>query len=349
MSNFRWITADAPGRRPALFDAVVERRAGRGAYRGLEFLHVESRSLINRVPPGRFPFEYTINAYRGCSHACTYCFARPTHDYLGLGIAEDFDTKIVVKINAPEVLRRETEPGRWAGLPIAMGTNTDPYQPAEGKYKLTRGIIEVLAERRNPFSILTKSPLVLRDLDLLAEAARTTEISVNFSVGTLDPDVWSHSEPGAAHPRKRLEAVRRLNERGVPSGVLMAPILPGLSDRPDQIEAVIEGAAAAGAKFITGILLHLRGPLKEHYFRWLEAEYPHLLRFYRHTYGKRSYAPPAMRKRLGRLTRRFVTSHIGPPPERLRPAGAEHSAAAVRLGVEPDGQPDRGEQPALFR
>lgn len=342
MSKFRWITADAPGRRPALFDAVVERRAGRGAYRGLEFLHVESRSLINRVPPGRFPFEYTINAYRGCSHACTYCFARPTHDYLGLGIAEDFDTKIVVKINAPEVLRRETEPGRWAGLPIAMGTNTDPYQPAEGKYKLTRGIIAVLAERRNPFSILTKSPLVLRDLDLLAEAARTTEISVNFSVGTLDPDVWSHSEPGTAHPRKRLEAVRRLNERGVPSGVLMAPVLPGLSDRPDQIEAVIEGAAAAGAKFITGILLHLRGPLKEHYFRWLEAEYPHLIRFYRHTYGKRSYAPPAMRKRLGRLTRRFVTSHIGPPPERLRPAEAEH-------GGEPDGQPDRGEQPALFR
>ncbi len=342
MSNFRWITADAPGRRPALFDAVVERRAGRGAYRGLEFLHVESRSLINRVPPGRFPFEYTINAYRGCSHACTYCFARPTHDYLGLGIAEDFDTKIVVKINAPEVLRRETEPGRWAGLPIAMGTNTDPYQPAEGKYKLTRGIIEVLAERRNPFSILTKSPLVLRDLDLLAEAARTTEISVNFSVGTLDPDVWSRSEPGTAHPRKRLEAVRRLNERGVPSGVLMAPVLPGLSDRPDQIEAVIEGAAAAGAKFITGILLHLRGPLKEHYFRWLEAEYPHLIRFYRHTYGKRSYAPPAMRKRLGRLTRRFVTSCIGPPPERLRIADAEH-------GGETDGQPGRSEQPALFR
>ena len=350
MSNFRWITTDAPGRRPALFDAVVERKAGRGAYRGLEFLHVESRSLINRAPPGRFPFEYTINAYRGCSHACTYCFARPTHDYLGLGIAEDFDTKIVVKINAPEVLRRETEPGRWAGAPIAMGTNTDPYQPAEGKYKLTRGIIEVLAERRNPFSILTKSPLVLRDLDLLAEAARTTEISVNFSVGTLDPDVWSRSEPGTAHPRKRLEAVRRLNERGIPSGVLMAPVLPGLSDRPDQIEAVIEGAAEAGAEFITGILLHLRGPLKEHYFRWLEAEYPHLIRFYRHTYGKRSYAPPAMRKRLGRLTRRFVTSYIRPPPERLPPAGAEHgAAAAARLGGEPEGQPDRGEQPALFR
>lgn len=351
MSNFRWTTTDAPERRPALFDAVVERKAGRGAYRGLEFLHVESRSLINRVPPGRFPFEYTINAYRGCSHACTYCFARPTHDYLGLGIGGDFDTKIVVKVNAPEVLRRETEPGRWAGHPIAMGTNTDPYQPAEGKYKLTQGIIEVLAERRNPFSILTKSPLVLRDLDLLAETARTTEVSVNFSVGTLDSDVWSRSEPGTAHPRKRLEAVRRLNDRGVPSGVLMAPVLPGLSDRPDQIEAVMEAAAEAGAEFTAGVLLHLRGPLKEHYFRWLEAEYPRLLRFYRHTYGKRSYAPPAMRRRLGRLIRRFAAARGGPAPERSRRSeppggGADGSggpdAAPARL-------PEGRQQPALFR
>ena len=351
MSNFRWTTTDAPDRRPALFDAVVERKIGRGAYRGLEFLHVESRSLINRVPRGGFPFEYTINAYRGCSHACTYCFARPTHDYLGLDIAGDFDTKIVVKINAPEVLRRETEPGRWAGRPIAMGTNTDPYQPAEGKYKLTREIIEVLAERRNPFSILTKSPLVLRDLDLLSEAARAAKISVNLSIGTLDPDVWSRSEPGTAHPRKRLDAVRRLNERGIPSGVLMAPVLPGLSDRPDQIEAVIEGAAEAGARFITGVYLHLRKPLKEHYFRWVEAEYPHLIRFYRHMYGSRSYATPAMRRRLGRLTGRFIAARGGSTPE-----GRNADGNAADKTTDPDdgnaassGQPAGDHQLSLFR
>ena len=317
MSRFRWITTDTPGDQPALFDAVVERTAGRGAYRGLEFLLVESRSVINRVPnPGVLPFEYTINAYRGCSHACTYCFARPSHDYLGLDIGVDFDTKIVVKINAPEVVRHETAPARWAGHPIAMGTNTDPYQPAEGKYKLTRGIIEVLVQRRNPFSILTKSPLVLRDLDLLVEAARVTELTVDFSVGTLDVDAWSRSEPGTSHPRKRLDAVRRLNEHGVPSGVLMAPVLPGISDRPDQIEAVVKGATEAGARFIAGTYLHLRGPLKEHYLRWVEVEYPHLRRYYRRQYGGRSYASAAMRKRLGGTIRRMVDAHGGPVRQR---------------------------------
>ena len=317
MSGFRWVTTDTPNDRPALFDAVVERTVGRGAYRGLEFLVVESRTVINRVPkPGVLPFEYTINAYRGCSHACTYCFARPTHDYLGLDIAEDFDTRIVVKINAPEVVRHETAPARWAGHPIAMGTNTDPYQAAEGKYKLTRGIIEVLTERRNPFSILTKSPLVLRDLDLLVEAAQVTDVTVDFSVGTLDADAWSKSEPGTPHPRKRLDAVRRLNERGVPSGVLMAPVLPGISDRPDQIEAVVKGAAEAGARFIAGTYLHLRGPLKDHYFRWIEAEYPHLTRYYRHEYGQRSYVSAAIRKRLGGMIQRMVDAHGGPAKQR---------------------------------
>lgn len=329
MSRFRWVTTDTSGNRPALFDAVAERTVGRGAYRGLEFLVVESRSVINRVPkPGVLPFEYTINAYRGCSHACTYCFARPSHDYLGFDIAKDFDTRIVVKINAPEVVRHETAPSRWAGHPIAMGTNTDPYQPAEAKYKLTREIIEVLTERRNPFSILTKSPLVLRDLDLLVEAARVTEVTVDFSVGTLDTEAWSSSEPGTAHPRKRLDAVRRLNEHGVPSGVLMAPILPGISDRPAQIEAVVEGAVEAGARFIAGSYLHLRGPLKDHYFRWVEAEYPHLIRYYRREYGERSYASPAMRKRLGGLIRRMVRAHGGPVRQRsdkkAEPARPDH-------------------------
>ena len=155
--------------------SLVERHVGTGEYRGLEFLHVNARTIVNAVPAAsRMPFRYTINAYRGCSHACTYCFARPTHEYLGLGIGEDFERKIVVKVNAVERLRAELRSPKWAGEHIAMGTNTDPYQKAEGKYHLTQGIVRVLSEAANPFSILTKSTLVLRDLGLLVEASART-------------------------------------------------------------------------------------------------------------------------------------------------------------------------------
>ena len=156
--------------------ALGERHVGTGEYRGMEFFHVNARTIVNKVPAAsRMPFDYTINAYRGCSHACTYCFARPTHSYLGLGTGDDFERKIVVKVNAVERLRGELRSPRWQGDHIAMGTNTDPYQKAEGKYHLTRGIVRVLAEAGNPFSILTKSTLVLRDLALLAEAARSDQ------------------------------------------------------------------------------------------------------------------------------------------------------------------------------
>ena len=166
----------------------------------MEFLHVRARRIINEVKGSPFGFRYTINAYRGCSHACTYCFARPTHAYLGLDADRDFERRIVVKVNAVSHLRSELDPRRWAGELIAMGTNTDPYQRAEGKYRLTRGIVEVLTESANPFSILTKSTLVLRDLDLLAEAARRTAVRVNLSIGTLDEEVWRATEPGTPHP-----------------------------------------------------------------------------------------------------------------------------------------------------
>ncbi|MCY3538989.1 MAG: radical SAM protein [bacterium] len=317
MAELRWITTDTETGKTPLFYAVVERRIGRGAYRGLEFLHVESRTLINRIPNSkRMPFEYTINAYRGCSHACTYCFARPSHDYLGLGIGRDFDTKIVVKINAPEILAYETAPQRWAGHPIAMGTNTDPYQAAEGKYKLTRSIIEILADRGNPFSILTKSPLVLRDLKLLEKAARVADVSVNFSIATLDQDAWARTEPGTAHPRKRLEAVKRLNEAGIRSGVLMMPILPGITDRPAQVEELVKEVIGAGAYFVAGGYLHVRNPLKDHFLGWIEKEYPHLARFYRHLYGTRSYPKPDMRRRLGRWINRAKARYDPAGPTR---------------------------------
>src|SRR5437016_9388328 len=204
-------------RQVVLFDDVVERHVGRGEFRGMEFLHVNAGRIINEVAKGTpVPFRYTINAYRGCSHACTYCFARPTHEYLEMNSGRDFERRIVVKVNAVERLRAELAPARWAGHHIAMGTNTDPYQRCEGKYRLTRGIVEVLARARNPFSILTKSTLILRDLDLLAEAATHADVRANLSIGTLDEGVWRATEPGTPHPRRRVEAVARLNDAGIP-------------------------------------------------------------------------------------------------------------------------------------
>ena len=288
-SNLRWTLA---GDKPAGLFERCRRVAGKGQYRGLTFLEVEAKSIINPIPYTKnMPFEYTINCYRGCSHACVYCFARSSHDYLGLNIAEDFDRKIVVKINAVELVRAQTEPRHWAGRPIAMGTNTDPYQPAEGKYRLTRGIVEVLTERANPFSVLTKSPLALRDRHLFAEAARRAEVTVSFSVGTLDTEVWRRTEPGTPHPRQRLEAVRKLKELGVPSGVLVAPLLPGISDSPQQVAQVMRACREVGADFAVPIRLHLRPGVKEHYMEWLREDFPDLVGPYEKLYGNRSYLP----------------------------------------------------------
>ena len=269
----RWTTAESE-EGGTLFpdERVAERHVGRGAYAGLEFLHVNARTIINTVPPeSPMPFRHTINAYRGCSHACVYCFARPTHDYLGLGIGADFERKIVVKVNAVERLRAELRSPRWHGEHIAMGTNTDPYQHAEGKYHLTRGIVETLSRARNPFSILTKSTLILRDGAALAAAAQRTEVAVSFSIGTFDRRVWRLTEPGTPPPDRRVEALRRLTDLGIPCGVLVAPVLPGLSDGEAQLREVVEACADAGAVSITGVALHLRGPLRQHYLGWLEV------------------------------------------------------------------------------
>jgi DNA repair photolyase len=198
-------------------------------------------------------------------------------------MGSDFDSQIVVKRNAVELVRTETMPDRWSGDFIAMGTNTDPYQSAEGKYKLTRGIIGVLAERANPFSILTKSPLVLRDLDLIVEASKQTDVSVSFSVATVDEDVWRRTEPGAPHPRRRLEALKKLREAGIPGGVMMAPILPGISDRPDQIAALEQAAKEAGAQFCHEVKLHLRG-MRQHFLDWLATDSPELVDRYEAMY-----------------------------------------------------------------
>jgi len=310
--DLRWQLAhdDKEASQQALFD-VPQREIGTGEFRGLEFLHVRARSIINKVgPKSPVPFQYTINAYRGCSHACTYCFARPTHEYLNLDPAIDFDRVIVVKVNAVEKLRAELAPRRWEGHHIAMGTNTDPYQRAEGKYRLTQGIIEVLGEARNPFSILTKGTLVLRDLDRLVEAARRTHVELCFSIGTLDEEVWRATEPGTPHPRKRVEAVARLNEAGIPCGVLVAPILPGLSDGREQLDDVVRACVDAGAPSISPVLLHLRPGVKEHYLGWLANAQPELLERHKRLYPG-SYATARERDRVTQLVRDLVAQHRG--------------------------------------
>jgi DNA repair photolyase len=246
-------------------------------FRGIEFIEAEAKTIINRVPGNYLPFKWTINPYRGCSHSCTYCFARVTHTYMDMNAGRDFETKIVVKVNAPELLRKQLSNKRWKGEHIAMGTATDPYQRAEGRYQLMPKIIRALTDYQNPFSILTKGTLILRDLELLKEAATVTDVSTALSIPTQDTDAWRRSEPGTPHPRKRIEAVAKLNDSGIPCGVMIAPILPGITDRPDQLMEAVRMAVDAGATFVTPILLHLRPVVREEYMAWLSDEFPELV------------------------------------------------------------------------
>ena len=282
----RWRLADDDGGQPALFGDTVP---GSRDLPAVEYLHVRARRIISRVPEGaRVPFRYTINPYRGCTHACTYCFARPTHEYLGLDGGKDFEERIVVKINAVERLRAELADPKWAGDTIALGTNTDPYQPCEGRYRLTRGIAETLTEAGNPFSILTKSTMIVRDRDVLAEAAGRGLFRAAFSVGTLDEDVWRMSEPGTPPPTRRLDALARLTDAGIRCSVLVAPIIPGLSDDPEQLEQVVRAAFEAGAESVTPIVLHLRPGVRELFMPWLEGVRPDLVERYQRLYHRRA-------------------------------------------------------------
>jgi DNA repair photolyase len=247
------------------------------------------------------------------------CFARPSHEYLGLGAGEDFESKVVVKVNAVSLLKAELAPRRWAGELVAMGTNTDPYQRCEGKYRLTRGLVEVLAEHANPFSILTKSTLVLRDVDLLADAARRTDVRVNLSIGTLDEDVWRATEPGTPHPARRVRAVEALNRAGVPCGVLVAPILPDLSDSPEQLDKVVKACVDAGARSISTTLLHLRPGVKEVFLPRLRRTHPELADSYERRYRSRVYAPRSDQQALQQRVHDLVREHGGTSADRRDP------------------------------
>lgn len=247
------------------------------------------------------------------------CFARPTHTFLDMNAGRDFESKIVVKVNAPDVLRRQLAAKRWKGDGIAMGTNTDPYQRAEGRYRLMPPILQALTDFRNPFSILTKGTLILRDLELLVEAAKVTDVATAFSIGTLDEEAWRASEPGTPHPRKRIEAVAALNAAGIPCGVLMAPVLPGITDHPRQLREVVRAALDAGATHVSPILLHLRPGVREEFMPWLAEHYPNLVPRYEAMYAK-PYASAGDRNALGRTVDGIVRALGGvrPAPETPR-------------------------------
>ncbi len=276
---------------PLALPGAVVRNFDTPDFQGITCYEIRAKSIINRVPgDSRMPFQWTLNPYRGCTHACNYCFARKTHNYLDLDSGHDFDSRIIVKVNAPELLRKELSAASWQGDALAMGTNVDPYQRAEGRYQLMRGILGTLRDYANPFSILTKGTLVLRDLDLLSDAAGRADVRVSVSVGFVDQSLWRQVESGAPSPQARLKVCRALTDAGIRSGVLMAPILPFLTDSDDQLEATVAAIAKTGADSVTPLVLHLRPGAREWYLGWLGGARPDLLPKYERLYGRGAYA-----------------------------------------------------------
>jgi DNA repair photolyase len=308
---------------------------------GTRFYEIRSRSGINKVPErSRMPFRYTINPYRGCAHACAYCFARPTHTYLDFNAREDFEREIVVKVNVPEVVRAELARPSWRGDHVALGTNTDPYQWVEGRYRLMEGIWEAMRDFANPCSVLTKSPLLLRDIELMKQLVRVTEFTANLSVPTLDEKAWRETEPHTPHPRKRLEAVGELNRAGIPTGVLIAPLMPGINDAPEQVEEILELAGEGGARTIGGVGLHLRGELRGIWFDWLRSYRPDLVPRYEELYARGAYLPSPERERLSDMARRGRGASGGRGLQGLaRGSKAERGGGPAR---------SRGAQTSLF-
>ncbi|HWX74600.1 MAG TPA: radical SAM protein [Solirubrobacteraceae bacterium] len=299
----RWddLTIDAEEQRrlPGYRDDAVVRRFDAPEALQTRFYEVRARSILNRVPDrSRMPFRWTINPYRGCAHACVFCFARPTHTYLGFNAGRDFEREIVVKVNAPELLRAELARRSWTGEHVALGTNTDPYQWVEGRYRLMEGIWEAMRDAANPCSVLTKSPLLLRDLELMREIATRTAFTACLSIPTLDEKAWRETEPHTPNPRARLEAVAELTRAGIETGVLVAPLMPGINDAPDLVEPLLEAAEGAGATSIGGVALHLRGEVRGVFMGWLAAKRPDLVDRYEELYRRGAYAPPTERARL---------------------------------------------------
>jgi DNA repair photolyase len=284
-------------------------------------------------PVRGMPFRWSLNPYMGCVHRCTFCYVRHFEQRADRPSGERYGQSIRVKTNVAEVLRRELARASWEGDSVALGTATDPYQPAEGRFGLTRACLEALAEAHNPFSIVTRGPLIVRDLDLLVDASARAEVAVYFSIPTLDERVWRTTEPGTAPPRSRLEAVRRLAEAGVDVGVGMAPILPGLSDRPEQLADVVREARAAGARGIWASVVHLRPGVREHFLEALAEDWPDEAERYEALFATRAYLPADVTKpivdRVRALTREMPARRRARRVQRPEPRRAEQLTLAV--------------------
>jgi DNA repair photolyase len=293
---------------------------------GAEYREEPCRSALNRVKG--MPFAWSLNPYMGCVHRCTFCYVRAFERRADRPSDDRYGQSIRVKVNVAEVLRNELARPSWQREGVAIGAATDPYQPAEGRYRLTRACLEVLGAASNPLSIITRGPMIVRDLDVLQEAARRADVSVNFSVPTLDEEVWRKTEPGTAPPRQRLRALKALVDGGIKAGVGMAPILPGLSDRPEQLEEVVLAAREAGATHIWANLLYLRPGTREHFLSCLARDWPEELERYEELYARRAYlraddAKPVrslvadLRRRHGVADRRRLKLEPPAEPEQL--------------------------------
>ena len=287
-----------------------------------EYREEPCRTALNRVTG--MDFKWSLNPYMGCAHRCTFCYVRAFELRADRPTGEAYVRSIRVKINIADVLRAELARPAWARESVAIGAATDPYQPAEGRYRLTRRCLEVLAAARNPFSLITRGPLIVRDIDLLQEASRRADVTVNFSVPTLDERVWRTTEPGTAPPRQRLRALRRLVDAGIKAGVGVAPLLPGVSDGPEQVAAVVRAAREAGATHLWGNVLYLRPGTREHFLANLARDWPEELARYTRLYAGRAYlarhdSEPLLRM-LGELRARYEVADrrsapLEPPPE----------------------------------
>ncbi len=301
-------------RLPGVGDGAVVRTFDAPEAMGINFHEVRARSALNHVAGGRYGFDWTINPFRGCSHACVYCFARRTHTYLDFDAGRDFEREIVVKVNLPELLRGELARPSWKRELVALGTNTDPYQWVESRYRMMPEILEALERARTPVSVLTKSPLAMRDVKIFERMAKVLPVSVNLSVPTLDEDAWRATEPHTPSPAARLDAVAELRRRGIDSGVLIAPLMPGINDHPDQVRPIVETARKAGASFLGGVALHLRDEVKDVFFGWLEAKRPDLLPRYEALYRDRAYMRPEQRKQTTQAVRSWGRGRLRKPP-----------------------------------
>ena len=288
----------------------------------VEYLEIQCKSALNSVKG--MGFQWSLNPYIGCEHRCAFCYVRAYELRADRPFDDRYGRTVRVKVNVAGVLRSELSRRSWRKETVVIGAATDPYQPAEGRYRLTRQCLETLRDFANPAAMITRGPMIVRDIDVLSALARRAEVHITFSIPTLDDEIWRKTEPGTAHPRQRLRAIERLVAAGIDVGVGMAPILPGLTDRPDQLEAVVKAARAAGATGLWAGMLHLKDGTREHFMSVLNRHWPELVPRYEQAYRDRAYLPPSFGEKTMHEVARLRSHHgvsdrrrviLKPPPE----------------------------------